>query len=462
MRDNLQESIKQGFLYKLDAKTRSKWNRRYVALYFDRVVYYRRGSKSPRARQKAIIPFDKGATILEQPADIEQLINSGIVPQDKKMESKAFLSIHAANKRFVFLADSMAEMKTWSSLISEQIAACSEEPAKVPESLDIPTERRDAETVVVESVLKKRPAPQLESTSSARSTQQTFAISLCPAVLALWIDEHWLFVVPLLCAVVTVMLGACDAQQRRRAISQPETKPVPSTQEPIGMSDVLSSVRVAADADNQNVADALQDREGRVYRTHALLDPEGHQRPDVGLREWHSREHHVTGPPIDEEMARSMQLLKESLETEPGYGADEAGFCTQKNMQVLHQFLRARNSSQEKSQKMLSNALKWRRQRLAGWGLLDKGKIVQNANELKGEAETGKVYQPGLDKWRRPILVFDNHVENTWKQDMNMKFLCWNMERAIRLMPEGVEKFTIFIRLENFSLFNCPPMKVCA
>jgi hypothetical protein len=69
---------------------------------------------------------------------------------------------------------------------------------------------------------------------------------------------------------------------------------------------------------------------------------------------------------------------------------------------------------------MLVNALKWKRQRLAGWGLLNKSRTVQNAEDLKTEAETGKVYHPGLDKWGRPILVFDNHVENTWKQDQNI------------------------------------------
>ena len=213
------------------------------------------------------------------------------------------------------------------------------------------------------------------------------------------------------------------------------------------MANVLSSVRECQEF--ASVEDDSQDTEGQV------------RPPGLGPSIWQSRENHVTGPPVDEEMEDCIQVLKKRMEMEPGFGADEAEFCTKKNQQVLHQFLRARNSHMDKSQKMLVNALKWRRQRLAGWGLLNKSRIVQNAEDLKTEAETGKVYHPGLDKWGRPILVFDNHVENTWKQDQNMKFLCWNMERAIRLMPQGVEKFTIFIRLEDFSLFNCPPMKVC-
>jgi hypothetical protein len=102
---------------------------------------------------------------------------------------------------------------------------------------------------------------------------------------------------------------------------------------------------------------------------------------------------------------------------------------------------------------MIIGALEWREKRkpseidtLDGW-----------EEKMSKESETGKIYCPGHDLWKRPIVVFDNTVQNTTVVDDHMTFLAWNLEFSIKMMPKNVDKFLIFMHLENFSFFNMPP-----
>lgn len=110
---------------------------------------------------------------------------------------------------------------------------------------------------------------------------------------------------------------------------------------------------------------------------------------------------------------------------------------------------------------------------------------------------TGKIYIPGKDQWGRPIMVFDNSVQvrgfhllinrrityllllfsflypfpfvrlsqNTTDVENQMRFLAWNLEFLIREMDvdantdKFVDKYLIFMHLENFSFLNMPPFK---
>lgn len=102
---------------------------------------------------------------------------------------------------------------------------------------------------------------------------------------------------------------------------------------------------------------------------------------------------------------------------------------------------------------LLVTALKWRQirkpdqlQYMVDWDV-----------KMSKESETGKIYCPGYDKWSRPVLIFDNTVQNTNVVDDQMNFLAWNLEFATQLMPEGIDKYLVFINLKKFSLFSAPP-----
>ena len=73
-------------------------------------------------------------------------------------------------------------------------------------------------------------------------------------------------------------------------------------------------------------------------------------------------------------------------------------------------------------------------------------------------AETGKCYIAGSDRWNRPLLVLNGSVQNTPHCDDHMLLLAWSLELMIMMMPKNIERYTVFMNLEDFSFFNMPSM----
>lgn len=122
---------------------------------------------------------------------------------------------------------------------------------------------------------------------------------------------------------------------------------------------------------------------------------------------------------------------------------------------TLMRFLIARKFNAEASLSLIGTALRWRESRHPE----KLGEAVDWAETMGRESATGKIYNPGHDRWGRPLLVFDNTVQNTPHVDDHMRFLAWNLEFAIRQMPTNIDKYTVFIHLNNFSFFNMPPFQ---
>lgn len=127
----------------------------------------------------------------------------------------------------------------------------------------------------------------------------------------------------------------------------------------------------------------------------------------------------------------------------------------------LIRFLIARNYDIKKSCDMITGAMRWRQSRkphlveqLDGVGSTNEHWTVKFAKE----SATGKIYNPGFDRWGRPVVIFDNTVQNTPNVDDHMIFLAWNLEFAIRQMKQ-TDKYVIFIHLTKFSFLNSPSWK---
>ncbi|RYH02928.1 hypothetical protein EON65_47550 [archaeon] len=119
----------------------------------------------------------------------------------------------------------------------------------------------------------------------------------------------------------------------------------------------------------------------------------------------------------------------------------------------LQRFLIARSYNLQKSLDMIIEALQWREKRKPSE--IDKQEGWEE--KMSRESETGKIYCPGQDRWSRPVLIFDNTVQNTPHVDDHMNFLAFNLEFAIKTMTPDVDKYLVFMHLENFSFFNMPP-----
>jgi len=84
-------------------------------------------------------------------------------------------------------------------------------------------------------------------------------------------------------------------------------------------------------------------------------------------------------------------------------------------------FLIARNYDILKSYDMINGAMKWRSERKPHE--IDIEKHEKWDKTIRNEGKTGKIYIPGEDKWGRPVVIFDNSVQNTTNGDNQLNFL---------------------------------------
>jgi hypothetical protein len=115
----------------------------------------------------------------------------------------------------------------------------------------------------------------------------------------------------------------------------------------------------------------------------------------------------------------------------------------------LIRYLKARDWNIEKAEKMLLNTLQWRKD-------FKPHKIL--ASDIADEALTGKLYLFGKDKYDRPIIYMRPARENSTNSEKQLKYLVYNLERAIRSMPNHVEQMVWLIDFKDFSLKNSPPI----
>jgi hypothetical protein len=166
--------------------------------------------------------------------------------------------------------------------------------------------------------------------------------------------------------------------------------------------------------------------------------------------------HLLTYEPNDEQR-NSIVELKLKLESECEIYKNSSHLQEWCNEKCLLRFLIARNYDISKSYEMITGAMKWRLDRKPQDIIVESNADWEKKMYL--EAKTGKIYIAGEDKWKRPVIIFDNSVQNTTNTDGQLYFLAWNLETAIRIMPEKVDKYVVFMHLEHFSLFNSPNMK---
>jgi len=98
----------------------------------------------------------------------------------------------------------------------------------------------------------------------------------------------------------------------------------------------------------------------------------------------------------------------------------------------LCRYLRARSWNLEKSELLLRESLKWRKE-------FEPEKITEQ--DVKGVLSLGTVYHNGFDRQGRPVLYMKPGAYNPYSADERVRFLVYVMEQTINEMdPTGVEK----------------------
>lgn len=56
------------------------------------------------------------------------------------------------------------------------------------------------------------------------------------------------------------------------------------------------------------------------------------------------------------------------------------------------------------------------------------------------QGQTGKIYLAGTDRWGRPVVIFNNSVNNSNDPRAQMRYLAFNLETALRQARVRVER----------------------
>lgn len=163
----------------------------------------------------------------------------------------------------------------------------------------------------------------------------------------------------------------------------------------------------------------------------------------------------------DADCAEARELLRESLDGELLYERYH-WYCDDDS---LRRFLTARNNNVDKARKLLLGALDWRDRRLSAGFDFD---------DLERDARLGAMRVSGLDRFCRPVVVFDyaalvngqqyrdcdfrECTPDTGKGGVDLTFLAYNLEHAVRRMEgTSTEKYVVFLHLSEFSMATMPP-----
>lgn len=161
--------------------------------------------------------------------------------------------------------------------------------------------------------------------------------------------------------------------------------------------------------------------------------------------------HHLTPTPNSESEKLIMEMKTTLEQDSSDLLSNHKNWLTD---ECYMRFLIARDFKVDASLVLIKTALEWRQKRKPD-RIEDQPAWMKR---ISYECTTGKVYCPDFDRWGRPVLVFDNTVQNTSNWNDHMEFLAWNLEFATRLMkPKVVDKYLIFMHLKKFSIFNTPP-----
>ncbi|KAJ3270319.1 hypothetical protein HDV01_000384 [Terramyces sp. JEL0728] len=117
----------------------------------------------------------------------------------------------------------------------------------------------------------------------------------------------------------------------------------------------------------------------------------------------------------------------------------------------LTRYLKATKWDLPKSIERLEKTLEWRRE-------YKPDEIT--AENVEEEAITGKQIISGFDKCGRPILYLIPARENTKTYDRQLRYTVYNLEKVIKMMPEGVETFCILVDYQDLSVMTAPPLSV--
>ncbi|KAI8058027.1 CRAL-TRIO domain-containing protein, partial [Syncephalis plumigaleata] len=123
---------------------------------------------------------------------------------------------------------------------------------------------------------------------------------------------------------------------------------------------------------------------------------------------------------------------------------EDVAFCTER---CAIRYLRACRWDADMAVERIGNTLKWRHERRPH---------VMDPAYVEPEAMNGKLVIDGFDYCGGPVLYITPRLESTKSSQRQVDTMIFFLERAIALMPPGVEKLTFIVDFGGSSVFNSP------
>ncbi|KAJ3236228.1 hypothetical protein HDU81_011080 [Chytriomyces hyalinus] len=158
-------------------------------------------------------------------------------------------------------------------------------------------------------------------------------------------------------------------------------------------------------------------------------------------------------PPLTPEQTECIQSLMDKvpslIESLEATASESATLQTWATRDVARGYLQATHWNLETAAAKLKASLQWRNE-------FKPSEIP--AEEVEPEAVCGKGFVHGFSKDGQPVFYGCGRLDETKTWDRNLRFCVFLVEKAIRLMPEGIEKVTIVLDNEGLGLWNSPPV----
>ncbi|KAL1921804.1 uncharacterized protein VTP21DRAFT_10446 [Calcarisporiella thermophila] len=163
----------------------------------------------------------------------------------------------------------------------------------------------------------------------------------------------------------------------------------------------------------------------------------------------------VPPPAIDSDKKKILERLREDfLESSSIFSSDdkvrtsEISWCSDA---CLLRYLRACKWNYSDARERIEETLKWRR---------SYGPHLIDPQEIEEECYTGKIYLNGFDSQGSPVIYMKPRNENTKPSRRHIRNVVFLLERAIRLMPENVEKMVIVVDFAGSSTRTNPGLGI--
>lgn len=120
---------------------------------------------------------------------------------------------------------------------------------------------------------------------------------------------------------------------------------------------------------------------------------------------------------------------------------------------TMPRYMRAAKWKLPDAKRRIEGTIKWRRE--------FQPELIR-PDDVKIEAETGKILLNGFDKDGRPIIYMRPGRENTETSPRQLRHLVWWLERAKDLMPPGQESLVIIVDYKSTTLRTNPSISVAS